>query len=224
MSRLANRIICTAFFLFFILHPDSILKCSDIYLFEKDASLLITDTYSPGYTRKVKSHQVYEYSPAQGARLTVAYDRMIEEISERYSVSSALVKAIIKVESNFDPSAVSPKGAKGLMQLIDGTAQRFEVKDVFDPHENITGGVRYLKHLTDLFGGDLSLVLAGYNAGERAVLDYGGIPPFTETKEYVKSVKRLIGLSDVKSMKRSSSDEAKPYLSFTDKGTICITN
>ncbi len=224
MSRFLSRIICTIFFVFFFFLCDSILECSEIYLFEKDTSLLITDTYSPGYKRKLNSHRVYEYPPVLPERLPATYDRIIDDISERYSVSPVLVKAIVQVESNFDPFAVSPKGAKGLMQLIDGTALRFGVKDVFDPYENITGGVKYLRYLTDLFDDDLSLVLAGYNAGERAVLDYGGIPPFSETREYVKNVKRLIGSSHVKSVKKAAAQGAKPYLTFTDKGTICIAN
>ena len=110
---------------------------------------------------------------------------------------SRLVHSVIQVESNYDPNAVSPKGALGLMQLIPATARRFGVSDVFDPEDNIEGGTRYLKYLLGLYKGDESLALAAYNAGEGAVSRYGGIPPYPETLGYVAKVRqRLAGAPD----------------------------
>jgi len=117
------------------------------------------------------------------------YEDEIVVVSERYGVDPNLVKAVIKVESNFNPRAVSPKNAMGMMQLIPATANDYGVDDPFDPHENIDGGVRYLRDLIEVFNGDLELVLSAYNAGVSAVIKYGySIPPYSETKEYVKKV------------------------------------
>jgi len=115
-------------------------------------------------------------------------DRIIRAKSEKYGVDPTLVKAMIKAESNFKPSATSEDGAKGLMQLMPGTALEMGVADISDPAENIDGGVRYLGHLLDVFGSDTSLAIAAYNAGEKAVRRYGAIPPFAETRDYVKKV------------------------------------
>lgn len=117
------------------------------------------------------------------------YDDLISSVSRKYNVDSALVKAVIKAESNFDHKAVSPKGARGLMQLMPATANSLEVRDSFHPEKNIDGGVRYLRYLLNLFRGDLSLALAAYNAGEAAVARYNySIPPFRETQTYVQRV------------------------------------
>ncbi len=116
------------------------------------------------------------------------YDPEIRETSKRHSVDYALVKAVIKAESNFDPLAVSRAGAKGLMQLMPETAKALNVPDSFHPGNNIEGGVRYLRYLLDLFDGNLQWVLAAYNAGEEAVFRYNGIPPYQETQAYVQRV------------------------------------
>ena len=114
-----------------------------------------------------------------------AYDPLIERYASRYHVDPVLVRAVIQVESDFDPMCVSKKGARGLMQLIPETAKRYGVRNVFDPDQNIQGGVHYLADLLELFNSDLSRTLAGYNAGENAVLKYAGIPPYDETMTYV---------------------------------------
>ena len=116
---------------------------------------------------------------------------IINRLAAEHGVSQELVRAIVKVESNFNPRAVSPKDCKGLMQLHPGTADRFGVRDIFDPAQNIEGGVKYLSFLIEEFGQKLDFVLAAYNAGENAVRRYNGIPPYPETIDYVRKVKSL---------------------------------
>ncbi len=128
----------------------------------------------------------------KGVNLTSGpYADLINRTARQHGVDADLIKAIIRVESNFDPRAVSRKGAQGLMQLMPATAADHAVSDAFDPAQNIAGGVHYLRKLLDLFGGDLRLALAAYNAGENAVLRYGGIPPYRETQQYVRKVLAL---------------------------------
>jgi soluble lytic murein transglycosylase-like protein len=117
--------------------------------------------------------------------------RWVRRLAPRYGLDPELVLAVIRAESNFDPRAHSPKDARGLMQLLPATARRFGVVDVWDPLANVQGGMAYLRWLIDHFDGDLRLALAGYNAGERAVRRHGGIPPYAETRAYVKRVTRV---------------------------------
>jgi soluble lytic murein transglycosylase-like protein len=116
---------------------------------------------------------------------------IVDEAADYYAVDKALVQAVIHAESDFNTHAVSVKGARGLMQLMPETAERYGVHDLFDPKQNIMGGVRYLRDLLDDFGNNLRLALAAYNAGESSVLRYGGVPPFPETINYVERVLRL---------------------------------
>lgn len=122
---------------------------------------------------------------------TSRYAGDIREAAERYGVAEKLVEAVIRAESAFDPRAVSRKGARGLMQLMPETASMLGVTNSFDPRQNIDGGVRHLRSLIDRFGDDLRLALAAYNAGERAVVSYRGIPPFPETRDYIERVLRF---------------------------------
>jgi soluble lytic murein transglycosylase len=118
------------------------------------------------------------------------YDQLIRATAARYDVVYALVKAVIKAESSFNRFAVSPKGALGLMQLMPQTAARHGVRNVFLPHENIEGGCRHLRMLIDRYRGNVPLVLAAYNAGEKRVDEAGGVPPIPETREYLARVLR----------------------------------
>jgi soluble lytic murein transglycosylase-like protein len=122
-------------------------------------------------------------------------DNLIVESGKRNSVDPLLLYSIMHQESTFKQGAVSHKGARGLMQLMPFTAQRFGVTSIFDPRQNIEGGARYMRFLLDLFGGDVELALAGYNAGEGAVMKYGHrVPPYRETQEYVRRITRRYGL------------------------------
>jgi len=117
------------------------------------------------------------------------FDQIIIKTANKYKVDYALIKAVIKAESNFNHQAVSPVGAQGLMQLMPATASQLQVENAFHPEKNIEGGVRYLRYLINLYRGDLTLALAAYNAGEKAVAKYGNqIPPYRETENYVKRV------------------------------------
>jgi len=115
-------------------------------------------------------------------------EEIIRSAAARYAVDVALVRAVIKAESDFNVRAISHKGARGLMQLMPETARLHNVSNVFDPDENVGGGVRHLRLLLDRFQGDLNLVLAAYNAGIKAVEKHRGIPPFPETREYIRRV------------------------------------
>jgi soluble lytic murein transglycosylase-like protein len=116
------------------------------------------------------------------------YDEHIRQAAALYQIPEQLVRAVIKVESDYDPRAVSVAGARGLMQLMPETAERLQVRDIDDPRENIFGGVRFLRILANDFNGDLELTVAAYNAGGEAVMRYGGIPPYQQTRDYVVKV------------------------------------
>lgn len=119
---------------------------------------------------------------------TDLYDHVISEASKKHGVSFSLLKALIKTESDFDPRAVSKAGAMGLMQIMPENIRRLEIKDPFDPKDNVMGGARYLKQLINRFNGKLHLALAAYNAGPGVVEKYQRIPPFQETENFVKQV------------------------------------
>jgi soluble lytic murein transglycosylase-like protein len=121
----------------------------------------------------------------------VDINALVEKFGRRYNVDPDLIHAVIRQESNYDPFAVSRQGAMGLMQLVPETADRFGVQDVFDPAENVQGGVKFLRFLLDRYEGDSALTLAAYNAGEGAVEKYGGVPPYQETTDYVARITAL---------------------------------
>jgi hypothetical protein len=159
---------------------------------------------------------------ASSPQETPAYGDLIEKIAKTYQLNPDLVKAIITVESNYNKNVVSRKGAQGLMQLMPATAERFGVSDVFDPKDNITGGVKFLRYLLDEFGEDnLELVLAGYNAGEEAVHQYDNkIPPYEETQQYVKKVLAIYPFAF-----QSPSGQKSIIYKYVDKnGVLAFTN
>ncbi len=129
------------------------------------------------------------------SQLKDEYEGLIRSIGQKYRVEHTLIHSIIRAESNYDRFAVSSKGALGLMQLMPATAIQYGVKNVFDPRENIEGGVKYLKDLIKLFDGKTDLVLAAYNAGQEAVKKYNGIPPYPETRNYISKIMKRFGYS-----------------------------
>jgi len=128
------------------------------------------------------------FSPEKRAPGLVPYRREIDDAALRAGIDPRLIEAVIAAESAFDPNARSVKGAQGLMQLMPDTADRFGVRNVWDPGENILGGTAYLRWLIEAFDGDLRHVLAAYNAGEGAVERHGGVPPYRETRDYIDRV------------------------------------
>ncbi|MBI5584988.1 MAG: lytic transglycosylase domain-containing protein [Deltaproteobacteria bacterium] len=134
----------------------------------------------------------FRLSLAERGESVTKYDHLIRAASRKYSLDPALVKAVIHAESRFDPQALSPKGAMGLMQLDPVTVKELKITDPFNPKYNIYGGVRYLRGLLDIFEGDKHLALAAYNAGPNRVHQHRGVPPFKDTKKYLTRVLRYL--------------------------------
>ncbi len=145
------------------------------------------------------------------------FDALIESIAEDYGLESSLIHSIIRTESNYDANAVSSKGAVGLMQLMPETAEKYGVRDLYDPRQNIVGGVKYLRDLIDSFDRKTDYVLAAYNAGHNAIKKYGGIPPFAETKRFIQKVKTTYPHSTIR-------NRTKIYKYYDDSGRVVFTN
>jgi len=137
----------------------------------------------------IEPEEVFTPLPAKPI-VKAPYRELVEAAAARYKVDADLITSVIAVESNFDPKALSPKNARGLMQLLPETAERLGVQNIYDPQENIDAGTRYLRELLQMYNNDLALALAAYNAGPERVQQYGRVPPFAETLSYVRRVKR----------------------------------
>jgi soluble lytic murein transglycosylase-like protein len=142
-----------------------------------------------------------------GISVRSVYNRIIKKKSDKYRIESSLLKAVIKVESNWNSEAVSHAGAMGLMQLMPTTAKELKITNPFNPEDNIDGGARYLRYLLDKFNGNLSYALAAYNAGPTRVKQHKGIPPIKETQQYVKRVLSLY--NDETSMYTGQSQQSE---------------
>jgi soluble lytic murein transglycosylase-like protein len=160
---------------------------ADIYRYV-DANGRVQFTDTPTHGR----WNMYRKEGPSASSVHHSYLDLIRRHANSYSLEEALVKAVIKVESDYQPRIVSKKGAQGLMQLIPETAKLLKVQNPFDPSENIRGGSAYLRRMLDLFDNDVELALAAYNSGPSTVQRYGGIPPYDETRNYVKKVKHYL--------------------------------
>lgn len=163
---------------------------------EKDGTIVYTNVPPSGkkaHRLRGTFHQAPNASePAAAKPQGVGqYDALIRAAAIRYRIPENLVRAVMHAESNFDPHAVSPRGASGLMQLMPETAREMYVKDIFDVQQNIDGGARYLRVLANQYEGDMVKMLAAYNAGPDALKKFGGLPPFEETQDYVRKVMQL---------------------------------
>jgi len=149
----------------------------------------------------------------------VSYLNIINTACSRFGVDPSLVHAIVKVESDFNPYALSRKGAMGLMQLMPQTADTMNVRNTFSPDENVEGGVKYLRYLLDRYEGNISLALAAYNAGETAVKKWGTIPPFKETQDYVKKILQIYNGTG-----KTFAPRYTIYIGTGTDGTILLTD
>lgn len=159
---------------------------ADVYLYEdNEGNRCFTNIIPRTSNYRVVIRERKPFSPSYA---TDRYNEHIREASQKYDLSMSLLKAVIKAESDFDPRAVSNKGAKGLMQIMPSNFETLGINDPFNPRESIMGGALHLRRLLDRFGGDIRLALAAYNAGIESVERSEGIPPFPETENYVRKV------------------------------------
>jgi soluble lytic murein transglycosylase-like protein len=159
------------------------------------------------------------------ARAIAPYAELIRTTAERHRVDPRLVDAVVTAESAGNPRAVSRKGAQGLMQLMPQRSVQLGVSDPFDPKQNVDGGVRHLRDLLLRFGGNVTLALAAYNAGEEAVRTHGGVPPYAETQEYVRRVRALFdGVEGPGPAWAAGAAPQQVYRQVSDDGTVTFTN
>lgn len=188
--------------------------------FGKKANIVIRE--------KVDANPFQQQTGRTNFKDTTSYHSIVHEKATKYKIDPSLVKAVIMTESNWNERAVSRKGAMGLMQLMPSTASDMNVRNPFNPEENIEGGVKYLRHLLERFNGDLTLALAAYNAGPKWVEKFGVIPPITETRRYVNKVLSLYNgktthpLTAIDTEKEKSSEPI--YKVVLKDGTMLFTN
>lgn len=196
---------------------------SDIYQYVDEKGIIhFTNTPRGSNYEKIISEGTGKVEHKTTNNITTGspnYEEIILEKSRKYNLDPSLIRAVITAESNWQPRAVSSKGAMGLMQLIPSTARDMDVMNPFDPEENIEGGTRYLRYLLDMFDGDLNLALAAYNAGPETVRKFSGIPPITETRDYVKRV-----LSMYKGKTGVITQNPSIYKVVLEDGSVLFTN
>lgn len=178
-----------------VLSGGSTSRADDPLLFyTEDGRVVITNTPSRRDVRPVPGFEKPLGAAHPGAAIPASeYDAFIEVVARENGLAPELVRAVAHAESGFDPDAVSPKGAQGIMQLMPATARRYGVRNAFDPLENLRAGAMHLRDLLDEFDGNVKLALAAYNAGSGAVRRHGGVPAYRETQEYVRKIERTLG-------------------------------
>jgi soluble lytic murein transglycosylase-like protein len=232
MMRETTFMIVAVAALFFI-HAQPAL--ADIYQYTDENGVIHFSNVGVDTTKKYKrrksdpdteQHAVSTIRPAAPSRplrstsnISSAYGDMISTACDRHGIDPALVNALVKVESDFNPYAISKKGAMGLMQLMPRTAMDMNVRNTFNPNENIDGGVKYLRYLLDRYEGNLSLALAAYNSGETAVKKWGAIPPFRETQNYVQRIMRIYT-----GTKKTFSPRNTIYIGYEEDGALLLTD
>jgi soluble lytic murein transglycosylase len=194
-NKNTNHLQCSILFSLFIVMMSFNLAAADIYVYvDKDGVRHFTNAPTSSnyrlYMKSKKSSNPPVTFSVSNSHLNGSdqFDGLIDKASRDFGISPRLLKSIIKVESNFNPAAVSKKGARGLMQIMPHNFDDLEIFDWADPYQNIMGGTRYLKQMLDKYDGKLHLALAAYNAGPAAVDKYNDIPPYKETKNYIRRV------------------------------------
>jgi soluble lytic murein transglycosylase-like protein len=191
-----------------------------LYEVEPDGSIVFTNTPTRS-TRAVPGFKTERRSTGTALPVT-RFDPYIQQVASEFELEPSLIKAVALVESGFNPGAVSPKGAKGLMQLMPATARSYGVRDIHDPYENLRAGANHLRTLLDEFDGDLTLALAAYNAGSGAVRRHGGVPRFRETQDYVRKVERH--LNGPTRRARPAPAPQKVSLRMNADGSVSLSN
>jgi hypothetical protein len=223
---------CTVL-LFSLCHPRGVL--ADIYQYTDESGVMHFSNVSVGNAKKYKKIKTASAAKQQAtvtsnstassqipsplSDSTSAYVEIINSACNRHGIDPALVHAIVKVESDFNPYALSRKGAMGLMQLMPQTAAEMNVGNSFNPNDNIDGGVKYLRYLIDRYEGNLSLALAAYNSGETAVKKWGTIPPYRETQNYVQRILRIYGGDETVRRPRYTI-----YMVYGEDGALMLTD
>jgi soluble lytic murein transglycosylase-like protein len=208
---------------------------ADVYKYVDDNGVVCyTDAPFGKNANRTTKENVYSTPTRQqpsstNSQNSIDYHSIVQEKAVNYNIDPSLIKALIKTESNWNNRAISRKGAMGLMQLMPDTAIDMDVRDPFDPEDNIEGGTKYLRYLLERFNGDLTLALAAYNAGPKTVEKFGYIPPFTETRQYVNKVLSLVNGKKVYPLKGTNSEKnqkkSEPIYKITlDDGTVLFTN
>jgi soluble lytic murein transglycosylase-like protein len=193
---------------------------------DKEGKITITNENAGSMKKRYKGYKVTSDSvtyigSAASSKVPSKYRAKIKKLAQKYGLEESLITAVIRAESGFNPFAVSKKGAVGIMQLMPDTARKYSVMNRYNEDQNMDAGVRHLKYLYKKYNGNLPLTLAAYNAGEEAVKKHGGIPPYKETRVYIKIVMAYMGMSDAGLFARTST---KIYQYRTPDGKLTITD
>ncbi len=192
---------------------------------DEDGNHVFTNIAPVGPVANLKiSGELPAPPPAPPKTQYESYDSIIEKCANDFELPAALIKSIIATESGFNHRAVSPKGARGLMQLMPATAARLGVTDSFDPEQNIRGGVRHFRSLMNIFNNDIKLSLAAYNAGENLVQRLGRIPEIRETRDYVRTVTRLYDSSATVAQTQGSESQPQLHRYIDEDGVLHLTD